>query len=152
MKITYPMRDYVTINKYNVDNFRGHYKKHLIRLDFNDPTEEDVLYVFSTYPDTNRFIISNNIRFYNDIFRNTTKKYYVENTTSDHIISFFKRNNKCILNLENLTPKERQFILEHLIDVLQNLEVIIMSKEDLFRNEEILRAWNGNVLLAGTSC
>lgn len=153
MKITYPERDYVIINEHNIDSYRGHCKKHLIKLAFYEPTADKVIQVLNNYPDTNRFIVSNNIKIYNDILRNTNKKYYVENRCGEGLITFFKRNNKCILNFSNLSPKERRFALDYmLVDILYNLEAILISKEDLWDYENIIKVWEGNVLLlAGES-
>ena len=148
MKITYPERDYVTINEHNIDNYRGQCKKHLIKFAFYEPTKEKIVQVLNTYPDTNRFIVPNNIKIYNDVLRNTNKKYYVENRQGEGLITFFKRNNKCILNFNNLSLKEKRFALDYmLVDILYNLEAILISKEDLWDYENIIKLWEGNALL-----
>lgn len=148
MKITYPERDYVIINEHNIDHYRGQYKKHLIKFAFYEPTKEKIGQVLNTYPDTNRFIVPNNIKIYNDVLRNTNKKYYVENRQGEGLITFFKRNNKCILNFNNLSPKEKRFALDYmLVDILYNLEAILISKEDLWDYENVIKLWEGNALL-----
>lgn len=102
---------------------------HLIKLDFSHPTKEKVKTVINHFPHTNRYVVSNNIKFYNYMLKNN-KKYYVENEKGDSLVSFFKKNNKILLNMNNLTNVELQFIMNDIHDVLNNVEVIFIGKKD----------------------
>jgi hypothetical protein len=82
------------------------------------------------FPLTNRYIISDNIKFYNDILK-ARKKYYVENMIGDNLISFFKKNNKVLLNIENLFDYQLELIEKEYFDILRNVEVLSM-KESTF--------------------
>lgn len=152
MLITRIGTDYISINEDNVNKGRAESspksKVHLIKLNFFSPTTEKIEKVLNFYPDTNRFVIDNNIRIYNGYLKHTTKKYYVENKEGTGLITFFRKNNKVLLNVENLTSAERQFVLSSaLVDILKNIEVILMDQEDFENCKEILEPWNGNVIL-----
>jgi len=121
---------------------------HLIKLDFKEPTLEKVEFVLNTFKSTNRFVIDNNIRFYNDILRNTNKKYYISNTEADKIITFFKRNNKVILDTTRLSVLEKAFVFSvALEDVLSNTEVIIVGQKYYRENPGPYNNWSGNLIL-----
>jgi len=98
MKITKIGADVITVDESNYENFCSD-KIHIIKLDFKYPTKEKVFEIFKNYKKTNRFIIHNNIRFYNYTLRDISKKYYIMNVTGDPMITFFKRNNKVVLNI-----------------------------------------------------
>ena len=122
-------------------------KVHLIKLDFIEPSEDKINEVIENFPSTNRFIISNNIKYYNDALRGR-KKYYVMNTSYMDLVTFFKRNNKVILNVHNLKDFEYDFILKNPNDILRNLECIMMKKTEYNQNwEPTLEDWPGNILL-----
>lgn len=149
MKIAHIGNDYCIINEDNIEEFVSSPKMHLIKMDFENPTETLIKKVLNLYPSTNRFIVSDNIRVYNYALKDTTKKYYVENRKGDGLITFFKRNNKCVLNFENLTLTEREFVFSNILeDVLCNVEAIIMHKKDFINRKFILEQWSGNVLMA----
>jgi hypothetical protein len=81
MLITKPGKDIINISEKDYDNnyIKTKSKIHLIKLSFKTPTFEKIDWVVKNYSHTNRYIISDNIRIYNDYFKRTNKKYYVEN-------------------------------------------------------------------------
>lgn len=132
------------------DVYDINHKVHLIRLSFNNPTNEIMDWVLGTFRKTNRYVIDNeHIRFYNYFFKRTNFKYYVINIDRyfTGLISFFKRNNKVLLDITKLDNDNKKYILLNLADVLSNTEVIIISEDDYNDNIDILKAWNGNVIL-----
>lgn len=150
MKITEIGRDFITIDEDNLhsEKLRSIPKVHLIKLSFFNPTEEKIKKVLEYYPKTNRFVIDNNIREYNSILKWTNKKYYVQNNKGDGFISFFRKNNKILLDFNRLSAAARQFVLTQCFeDVLKNVEVIKIDKEIFGEKEEILKIWNGNVIV-----
>ncbi|KFZ26316.1 MAG: hypothetical protein KQ78_01489 [Candidatus Izimaplasma bacterium HR2] len=150
MKITKMGSDYVCISENNMtdEKLLSIPRIHLIEMGFKEPTYEKVEYVLKTYKSVNRFVINDNIKFYNDILRNTNKKYYVVNTSNDMLITFFKRNNKVLLNTINLNPLERAFVFSvALEDVLNNVEVIIINEKYYKDNPEPFNTWSGNLIL-----
>lgn len=150
MKITKMGSDYVCISENNMadEKLLSIPRIHIIKLDFKEPTIDKVEYVLKTYRYTNRFAIDKNIKFYNDILRNTNKKYYVINTSNDMLITFFKRNNKILLDTTKLNPLERVFVFSvSLQDVLNNVEVIIINEKYYEDNPEPFNIWSGNLIL-----
>jgi len=109
--------------------------------------------VFENYHKTNRFIIESDVRFYNYILKHVSKKYYVSNVKGKQILSFFKRNNKVILNMFRLEEYEQEFMYhdEFLIDVLSNLEVMIVSKKYYIDKKDVLITWPGNLIISNGS-
>jgi hypothetical protein len=95
-------------------------------------------------------VIEDNIREYNSILKRTSKKYYVMNKVGVDIISFFRKNNKILLNFNNLSKEERDFFLMDGIfdDVLRNTEVIAINKAMHDMKMEVLDKWKGNVIIA----
>jgi hypothetical protein len=107
-------------------------------------------WVVNTFKKTNRYIIDNeHIRFYNYFFKRTNLKYYVINTNEyfTGLISFFKRNNKVLLDITKLNKKDEIFVFNNLFDVLSNTEVIIINKKDYQNNINTFKVWNGNIIL-----
>lgn len=155
MRITKIGSDYIVVNEENYDSneYQKIHRVHLIKFDFAMPTFDLVNQVLHLFPKTNRFVIDDNIREYNSILRNTEKKYYVMNKKDADIISFFRKNNKVLMNLMNLSKEERDFFLMQGIfeDVLKNIEVIAMSKKIYDEKIEILDKWKGNCLIVGTN-
>jgi len=150
MKITKMGIDYVCITESNMANelITSIPRIHIIKLDFKEPTVEKVEYVLKTFNLTNRFVIDNNIRFYNSILRNTNKKYYISNTVDDRLITFFKRNNKVLLDTTVLNPLEKAFVFSvALEDVLYNTEVMIVGEKHYKENPEPFNKWSGNLIL-----
>lgn len=151
MKITNMGTDLVVVNEENYDCLA--YKKikriHIIKLDFKRPTFELVEKVMNMYYKTNRFVIENNVREYNNILRRTEKKYYVVNKKGIDIISFFRKNNKILLNFMNLTKEEQNFFLIDKVfnDILRNVEVIAINKKIYDEKMRVLDAYNGNVIV-----
>jgi len=153
MRITAIGSDYIRVNEENYSS-KAHLKiprVHLIKFDFAMPTYELVNQVLRLYPKTNRFVIEDNIREYNSILRRTEKKYYVMNKNDSDIISFFRKNNKILLNLLNMSKEERDFFLMEGIfeDVLRNTEVIAVNKKIYDEKMEVLDKWKGNVIIIG---
>lgn len=118
------------IDEGNLDNVREENDKvHLIYLNFDEPTDSKVRTVLNKFPSTNRFIVSDNIKFYNNILKNN-KKFYVENQPDVGLLSFFKKNNKVLLNMNNLSQQEREFVKTNIKDVLKNTEVIYLPDQN----------------------
>ena len=150
MKITKVGSDFITISETNIadQSLLEIPRIHLIKLAFKTPSFEKVDYVLKTFRSTNRFVIDNNIKFYNDILRNTNKKYYISNTEEDKLITFFKRNNKVLLDTTRLNPLEKAFVFSvALEDVLANTEVIIVSQKYYKENPGPYNNWSGNLIL-----
>lgn len=150
MKITKMGTDYICINELTMadEHVTSIPRIHIIKLDFKDPTEEKVEFVLSTFSSTNRFVIDDNIRFYNNILKRTNKKYYISNTENDRLITFFKRNNKVLLDVTKLNPMEKAFVFSiSLQDVLYNTEVMIVKENDYRENTEIFNKWSGNLII-----
>jgi len=144
--------DIVEINESNIDVKPENGKYHLIILNFDNPNKDKVDKVINNNPDTNRFIIKNNIKIYNNILKNTTKKFYVMNNKNDNnIFSFFRKNNKCLLNVCYLNDHIKGFIMSDSIfrDIIKNLEIIQMNREDFENKREIMAymKWRGNVII-----
>lgn len=150
MQITSVGTDYININEDRLfdEKLINISRVHLIQLDFEYPTESKIKQVLKLYPKTKRYIINDNIRIYNYILRSTNKKYYIENLPGVSLISFFRKNNKILLNFKNLNNSERTFLLsDNFEDLLKNVEVIKID-QDIYRNKfEVLDSWRGNVIL-----
>lgn len=155
MRITAIGSDYINVNEsnYGSDVYQSIPRVHLIKLDFAMPTYELVNQVLHLFPKTNRFVIEDNIRDYNSILRRTEKKYYVMNKKGTDIISFFRKNNKILLNFLNLFKEEQSFFLMDGIfdDVLRNTEVIAINKKMYDEKLEILDKWKGNVIIVDSN-
>ncbi len=151
MRVTKIGTDYIRIDEDNIDDEKllSINRVHLIKLDFFKPTEVKVKKVISLYPKTMRYVIEDNIKTYNYILKNTNKKYYVENSIGAEVITFFKKNNKVLVNFNNFGELEKQFLLSEsaFIDVLKNTEVIMINKETFDKNKETLDNWSGNVII-----
>ena len=152
MRITKVGSDYISLNEENFADtkFQNIQRVHLIKLDFQEPTRILINRVLNLFPKTNRFVIEDNIREYNSILKRTSKKYYVMNKSGADIISFFRKNNKILLNFNNLSKEEKDFFLMEGIfdDVLKNTEVIAISKEMHDTKMEVLDKWKGNVIIS----
>lgn len=146
MKLTIPGKDYIQIDDESCYT-ESKEKIHLIKLLFITPTEEKILSTIRKNPETKRYVVEDNIRLYNSIFKHQNKKYYVENRENTGLISFFKKNNKNLLNLVRLTDLEKNFILENLQDVLRNLEVIKVPSSIFKIYKLFFETWNGNVII-----
>ena len=149
MKLTRIGSDVITVDESNYKDWCPD-KIHIIKLKFESPTKEKIFEVFKNYKKTVRFIIDDNIRFYNYLLKDLNKKYYIMNVQGHSIVTFFKRNNKVVLNTYNLEEHEI-YCLNYdgfLIDVLSNLEVIITSNAFYEDKQDIIRAWPGNLILS----
>ena len=151
MKFTIPGKDVIKIDEKDFESkniIQSDNKIHLIKLDFKIPTNEKIKWVLQSYNSTNRYIINNNIKIYNNYLRRTNKKYYIENTKNDKLVSFFKKNNKVLLNFLQLNVDTLNFIInDSFKDVLYNTEVIIIDKNIYDTKKEILNMWRGNIII-----
>lgn len=151
MKITNIGTDYIRVDEenYSSTEFQKIKRVHIIKFDFALPTYKLVKEVLQLFPMTNRFVIEDNIREYNSILKQTEKKYYVMNKRNSNIISFFRKNNKILFNLNNLSKEERNFFLMEGVfeDLIKNTEVIAINKKTYDEKIEVLDKWRGNVIL-----
>jgi len=152
MKITQKGTDYITINDENINDnsLKTISRVHLIGLNFNDPTSDKIQKVMDIWDKTNRFVVYNNIKIYNNLLKETAKKYYIGNNQGDKLISFMRRNNKVLLNFLNLNSFDFQYLFsssEVLIDVLRNVEVVEVAKTHYNIFKEHFENWSGNVII-----
>jgi hypothetical protein len=150
--ITVPGRDIIVVNEESLtDGKEFTYKVHLVRLSFTDPTNEKMEWVLQTFHKTNRYVVDiNHIRYYNYYLKRTNLKYYIINTvdTWRGLVSFFKRNNKVLLDITQLTDFEKQFVLNvALQDILSNCEVLLMDREDYTGHLEVFNQWKGDIII-----
>jgi len=126
-------------------------KIHLVKLDFKYPTEEKLDQLLYILPKTNRFIIENNVRFYNDYFKKTKKKFYVENSFKDQkrFISFLRKNNKILLDFTKIDSLSLKHILLELNweDLLNNIEILKISFVDFELYRSRFSQWDGNIII-----
>lgn len=152
MKKTILGIDYITLNENNIDVMLSNKDKkvHLIKLDFEFPTKEKVLLVIDMFTKTNRYVISNNIRIYNDILRTTGKKYYIENEIGTNLISYLRKNNKILINFNNLRKHELLYVLDQttLFDLLRNVEVVLADDLVYTTYKSIFDSWDGNLIVS----
>lgn len=155
MRITAIGSDYIEVDEenYSSEALQKISRVHLIKLNFAMPTYDLVDQVLYLFPKTNRFVIEDNIREYNSILRKTEKKYYVMNKKNADIISFFRKNNKILMNFMNLTKEERDFFLMEGIfeDLLRNTEVIAITKNIYDEKIEVIDKWKGNCIIANNN-
>jgi hypothetical protein len=151
MRITEINRDLIVIDENSLNDIHENKdsKVHLIKFKFDKPTKEKILNVLDKFPDTNRFIVSDNIKIYNDILKTTSKKYYIQNNRNQNgLISFFRKNNKVLLAIPSLGTKEKEFILNCAFDdVLRNLEIIMIEESDYKRKIDDFKYWKGNCII-----
>jgi hypothetical protein len=152
IKLTQIGNDYIRITEDNMydEKLINIPRVHLIKLDFFSPNEEKVKTVIKNFPKTNRYVIEDNIRTYNFILKRTNKKYYVCNKKGVDVISFFRKNNKVLVNFHNLHEFEKVFLLSDRVfaDVLRNVEVIQIDKQIFDEKIEVLENWRGNVVVS----
>jgi len=152
MIITSVGTDYIELNENNLYNkdLQQIPRVHLIKLNFNEPTEKKVKKVLSLFPKTNRFVIENNIKIYNFILRGTSKKYYVSNIIDTNMVSFFRKNNKILVNFNYFDSINRMYYLQDDIfeDLLKNVEVIDINEDIFNEKDDILEYWRGNVIIS----
>lgn len=152
MIITRPDVDIISVNEETIDSFDEQTRKnriHIIKLDFEDPDETKIDELQKKFFLTNRFVIKDNIKFYNWYFKPKNKKYYVENNGNSGIFSFFKKNNKILLNFNKLRHDVKTFLTKDFVfkDILRNLEIIEIDDKLYFEKYNILDKWNGNVVV-----
>ena len=140
----------ITEHNYLTDTPNIQSKIHIIRLDFDNPDNTKMEWVISKFPQTRRFVVDNiHIKYYNYFLKRTNLKYYVINTNNrwNGIVSFYKRNNKVLLDTTQLTDNEKSFVFYSMKDVLFNTEVIIISKNDYNKNKQSIDNWKGNCII-----
>lgn len=147
MKISRYGEHWLMIDETNIDKKETD-KIHLIKLNFVTPSIEKIEQVLRNFPSTNRFIVEAgfNIKLYNDALKGK-RKYYIENTPKVDLITFMKRNNKVILNIDNLKEFEYEFITRNPDDVLRNVECVMMCVDEYANWKNLLAEWSGNVLI-----
>lgn len=152
MRLSVLGKDYITIDETNVNDSTlvSMTKIHIIKLMFKSVTEECIKTVMSNFPNTNRFVISNNIREYNMYLKTYGKKFYVENHSGAPFISFFRKNNKVLFNLNHLRGYEKEFVLNEEIfsDILKNVEVVQLTRGDFDILLPLLEPWAGNTIIS----
>lgn len=140
--------DYICVSEDNVTEYISLPRVHIIKMKFFNPTEDKIKKVLYAYPKTRRYVIEDNIRVYNQALKRTNKKFYVENVNGTGFISFFRKNNKVLLNVTKLSTFEKQFALNICLeDILRNIEVIQLEEEDFNEYKEIFEKWSGNVII-----
>jgi hypothetical protein len=150
--ITVPGRDIIVIDEQSYeDDVSYDYKVHIIRLKFDNPTDDKMQWVMDTFRKTNRYVIDTvHIRYYNYYLKRTNLKYYIINTLQDWkgIVTFFKKNNKVLFDITKLSDFERLFVMNvALEDVLSNTEVILINKEDFTDKQKVFEQWRGDVII-----
>jgi hypothetical protein len=154
MRITKIGSDYIEIDEETIkeEKLLKIPRVHLIKLCFEKPTDLKVKGVLELFPKTNRFVIEDNIKIYNNILKFTSKKYYVENTIGQPVITFFKKNNKVLVNFNNFSEAEQTFFSKRTMfeDVLRNTEVIVIHQDVYEDNKSALEKWSGNVIIDNT--
>jgi len=152
MKITEIGKDIISVDENNINDreLTSIPKVHIIKLNFFAPTYDKVESVLRLYQKTNRYVIDNNIKFYNQVLKNTSKKYYIEFNGKMSLISFFRKNNKVLLNFMYMTVEEVEFALDERTfkDILYNTEVILIDKFIFDKRKHILEDWSGNVIIS----
>lgn len=152
MRITNLGTDYLCLDESNYLNSK--YQKipriHLIKLEFNSPDKDKINKIIRLFPKTNRFVVDENIREYNFLLKDTSKKYYVMNKKGADIISFLRKNNKILLNFLNMDRETERFLLydKNFVDALRNTEVIAIDRNIFDEKSEILNDWAGNIIIA----
>ena len=140
--------DYICVSEDNITEYISLPRVHIIKMKFFNPTEGKIKKVLDAYPKTRRFVIEDNIRIYNQTLKRTNRKFYVENVEGVGFISFFRKNNKVLLNVTKLSTFEKQFALNVCLrDILRNIEVIQLEQEDFDEYKEIFEEWSGNVII-----
>lgn len=150
MKLSVYGKHWLVIDENNIDQLHEDEKMHLIKLNFDNPTKEKVEEVFDKFPSTKRYFIDDDelVRFYNDLLKNR-KKFYVQNTGRTGLITFMKKNNKVLLNLQRLKQNELEYLKSNPKDILKNLECIFIGSREVLGQDwaNELNEWYGNILI-----
>jgi hypothetical protein len=150
--ITVPGKDIIVVNEKSYkEGVLFDYKVHLVRLKFEDPNDDKMKWVSRVFKRTNRYVVdAEHIRYYNYYLKKTNLKYYIINTPYNWsgLISFFKKNNKVLLDFTKLSLFEKQFVLNvALEDVLANTEVILIEQDDYELFLGIFNQWKGDIII-----
>ena len=152
MIVTSVGTDYIELNENNLydKDLQQIPRVHLIKLSFDNPTERKIKQVLEIFPKTNRFVIERDIKIYNFILRNTSKKYYVSNVVGTDMVSFFRKNNKILINFNYFDINDYQYFLQDNVfnDLLKNVEVVDLDKDIFDEKMDILEKWRGNVIIS----
>lgn len=142
--------DYIEVDENWLDKQSGIIDKkfHLVKLLFCNPTKEVLDKILKILPKTNRFIIEDNVKFYNGYFKQTNKKYYVENIGEENFITFLRKNNKILINFNRLSQDVQYFLFDvYIEDLLNNVEIIKVN-QDLYEDFYwYFKNWNGNIII-----
>lgn len=151
MRITIPNEDVIKISSIKeIEDIDISKRYHLIKLDFY-PEKLKFKKILEIFSRTNRFIIDKHIKEFNVLFREVSKKYYVENKEEDMIFTFLRRNNKVLLNFLRMKESVKDVLLSKFLeDILNNTEVILLNEKDYQDNEKVLNQWKGNVILSNS--
>jgi len=150
---TVPGKDIIKVTDldYINDTPDVNWKVHILRLDFQNPDDDKMQWVLEKFSYTNRFVVDlSNIKYYNLYLKRTNLKYYVINTNDrwKGLVSFYKRNNKVLLDTTKLNTHERSFVFDVcLSDILFNTEVVLVYRIDYENNSEIFDKWRGNCII-----
>lgn len=152
MKITRINTDYIAVNEENYCNEKltSIDKIHIIKIMFNNPTEEKIRTLLDNFKNTQRFVICDNIKLYNTLLKYSSKKYYIENNKGQNLITFLRKNNKVLLNFNNLNHVDKQYSLFEgvLRNILKNVEIVQMNKHDYDDSKESFLYWTGNLIIS----
>ena len=152
MIVTSVGTDYIEINEENMydKSLQKIPRVHLIKLSFDDPTERKVKKVMEIFPKTNRFVIEKDVKVYNFILRGTNKKYYVSNVVGTDMVSFFRKNNKILVNFNYFDENDKYYFLSDnvFVDLLRNVEVINIDKDIFNMKCDALEKWSGNTIIS----
>ena len=70
------------------------------------------------------------------------------NRFGDEFISFFRKNNKILLNVARLSLAESEFVLDRILfDVLFNVEVMLVHAKQYEQHKREFQSWNGNLII-----
>jgi hypothetical protein len=151
MKLTIQGTHYITVTEESLVNSIPTQKIHLIKIALKSPEPKAIEAILQLFPNTNRYVVSSsaNIRLYNEVFKTSAKKYYVENDTNIRLVSFLRKNNKILLNINNLSPHNKQFINNEpvLEDTLRNVEVVLCSNDFYELWKSLFTTWSGNLII-----
>ena len=150
--ITVPGKDIVVVDETSmINNTVYDYKVHLVRLKFVSPDDDKMSWVMDAFKKTNRYVVDTlHIRYYNYYLKKTNLKYYIINTKKDWrgLVTFFKKNNKVLLDFTQLTDFEKMFVLNVSLEyVLSNAEVILIDKADYTLQLEMFNQWKGDIII-----
>lgn len=152
MKITRKDTDYIVVDELNYcsEKLMSIDKIHIIKIMFSEPTEEKIRTLLDNFKNTQRYVICDNIKLYNSYLKRSSKKYYIENNAGQNLITFLRKNNKVLLNFNNLNHVDRKYSLFESVlrNILKNVEIVQMSRNDFEENKDCFVYWSGNLIIS----